>query len=228
MRRLDCGDRQRVERSSFRTEALERNPQVAAPQLWIDVLGCVHHRPDHHQYDAVVLRRRVGADFAGGLGTFDQLRGERVELRALLRRPLRGVRGAEQDLLQPVVVGPQLERAFVGGNDGVPGVRVVEPFLVDASPLVELLLEERVDEQLLVGKPSVDGADADAGVVGDVVQGDAEPALRKQLARSLEDALPVPLGVFAKCCFSTYSASLALNGSFVSIWITLIYLWYCA
>ena len=100
-------------------------------------------------------------------------------MRPLLRRALRCLRRAEQDLLEPAVVRPQLEGAFVGGNDGVPGVRVGEPFLVDACPLAELLLEERVDEQLLVGKPSVDGADADAGVVGDVVQGDAEAALRK-------------------------------------------------
>src|SRR4051794_3514580 len=72
-----------------------------------------------------------------------------------------------------------------------------------------MLLEERVDEHLLVRIAPVDGADADACVMSDVVQGDAEPALGEQLPRRLEDALPVPLGVPAKSCFSTHSSSLA-------------------
>src|SRR5215210_617305 len=80
----------------------------------------------------------------------------------------------------------------------MPRIGVVEPLLVDPLPLVELLLEERVDEQLLVGEAPVDGADADAGVMSDVVQGDAEPALGEQLTRGLQDALPVPLGVLAE------------------------------
>src|SRR3954452_24025587 len=113
-------------------------------------------------------------------------------------------------------------------NDGVPRIRVLEPLLVDPLPLVELLLEERVDQELLVGEAPVDGADADARVMSDVVQRDAEPALGEQLPRRLEDALPVPLGVPAKSCFSTHSPSLAPNGFLLSIWITPIHLWYCA
>src|SRR4051812_5919820 len=196
--RLDGGDRERVERGCLRAEALQRDPQVAAPELGADVLGGIHDGTDHHQDDAVVLRGRIGADLAGCLRTLDQLRGERVELCTLLPRAIRRVRRAEQDLLQPAVVRPELERPFVGRDDGMPRVRVVEPLLVDARPRVELLLEERVDEQLLVGKAAVDRADADAGVMGDVVQRDPETPFREQLARRVEDALPVALGVLAE------------------------------
>src|SRR4051812_9209826 len=86
----------------------------------------------------------------------------------------------------------------MGGDDGVPGVGVVEPLLVDASPLVELLLEEGVDEHLLVREAPVDGADADARVMGNVVEGDAQAAFGEQLARRVEDPLPVPLSVLAQ------------------------------
>src|SRR4051812_39677794 len=91
----------------------------------------------------------------------------------------------------------------------MPRVRVIEAFLVDAGPFVELLLEERVDEQLLVGEAPVDGADADAGVMSDVVQRHGEAPLREELPRRVDDALPVSLGVLAKSCFSTHSPSLA-------------------
>src|SRR4051812_17242289 len=91
----------------------------------------------------------------------------------------------------------------------MPRVRVIEAFLVDAGPFVELLLEERVDEQLLVGEAPVDGADADAGVMSDVVQRYGEAPLRKELPRRVDDALPVSLGVLAKSCFATHSPSLA-------------------
>src|SRR5213593_3110549 len=73
---LNRSDRQRLERGSFRTEALECDPRVAAPEVRADVLGRVHDCADHQQDDAVVLRGRVGADLAGGLRALDQLRGE--------------------------------------------------------------------------------------------------------------------------------------------------------
>ena len=91
---------------------------------------------------------------------------------------------------------PELECSFVDRDDGVPGVGVGEALLEDPGPFVEVLLEERVDQNLFVWEPPVDSADADAGVVGDVVERDAETALGEQLARRLEDPLSVPLGVF--------------------------------
>src|SRR5206468_4038425 len=98
---------------------------------------------------------------------------------------------------------------LVRGDDGVPRIRVVEPLLVDPLPLVEMLLEEGVDQDLLVGKTPVDGADADARVVSDVVQRDAEPALREVLPRRLEDALAVPFGVAAQTGLGTHDRSVA-------------------
>src|SRR4051794_26930525 len=65
--------------------------------------------------------------------------------------------------------------------------------------------KERVDQELLVGEAPVDGADADARVMSHVVEGDAEPTLGEQLARSLEDPLAVPFGVPAKSCLGAHS-----------------------
>ena len=60
------------------------------------------------------------------------------------------------------------------------------------------LLEERVDQLLLVLEAPVDGADADAGVVRDVIQRHVQPALGEDLAGRREDALAVPRGILAK------------------------------
>ena len=67
-----------------------------------------------------------------------------------------------------------------------------------AHDRLDPLLEERVDQLLLVREAAVDGADADAGVVGDVVQRHAQPALGEQLSRGGQDALAVALGVLAQ------------------------------
>jgi hypothetical protein len=64
--------------------------------------------------------------------------------------------------------------------------------------LLEALLEELVDQLRLVGEAPVDGADADPGVMRDVVERDAEAALRKQLAGGVEDLAPIEFGVLAQ------------------------------
>ena len=66
---------------------------------------------------------------------------------------------------------------------------------ISATKSSSALLEQLVDQLRLVGEAAVDGADADAGVVGDVVERDAEAALGEQLARGVEDPLTVALGV---------------------------------
>ena len=58
---------------------------------------------------------------------------------------------------------------------------------------LEPLLEERVDQQLLVRVAAVDGADADARVTGDVVEGDGQPALGEELPGGGQDALAIAL-----------------------------------
>ena len=56
------------------------------------------------------------------------------------------------------------------------------------------MLAERVDG-VLVREPAVDGADADTGTVGDLVQGDAEAVLGKRLVSRIEDQAAVARGV---------------------------------
>ena len=56
-------------------------------------------------------------------------------------------------------------------------------------------LEERVDQRLSVGEAAIDGADADPGPRGDLVEAHLEAPLGEQLGGGLKDAPPVALGV---------------------------------
>jgi hypothetical protein len=61
--------------------------------------------------------------------------------------------------------------------------------------LADALLEERLDEQLLLREAAIDGAHPHAGVLGDVVHGDGQPALGERLRGRLQDAVAVALGI---------------------------------
>ncbi len=62
------------------------------------------------------------------------------------------------------------------------------------------------DQCLLVGEAAVDGADADAGRPGDLIEGGVEAALGEDLRRGGEDALPVPLGIAAEGALARLAA----------------------
>jgi hypothetical protein len=72
----------------------------------------------------------------------------------------------------------------------------------DGDEGVDAVPEQFGDECFLVGEAAVDGADADAGGPGDVVEGGVESALGEQLGGGGEYALPVPFGVAAKWAFA--------------------------
>ena len=80
-------------------------------------------------------------------------------------------------------------------DDRMPRVGILEPLLEELSPAVEVLLEEGVDKQFLVRVAAVDGANAHAGVVRDVVEGDAEATLCEQFPGGFEYPPPVLFGV---------------------------------
>ena len=64
--------------------------------------------------------------------------------------------------------------------------------------LVDRLGEDRLGQLVLVGEVPVGGADADAGVPGDVVEAGLEAALGEHLARGLDQQRAVARGVLAQ------------------------------
>jgi hypothetical protein len=85
--------------------------------------------------------------------------------------------GVVQQLLEPPVAGLQLQAALE--EEDQPGERVLvgQALLGDRHHGVHPLLEERIDQQLLVGEPPVGGTDPDPRVAGDVVERRVEAAL---------------------------------------------------
>jgi hypothetical protein len=83
------------------------------------------------------------------------------------------------------------------GRGGVSTVRLGEGAFRGVLHLLQALLEQRVDDLFLVGEAPIGGTDADAeaGVVGDVVQRDVEAAFGEQLTRSRQQTLTVLRGV---------------------------------
>ena len=61
-----------------------------------------------------------------------------------------------------------------------------------------LVLEQRLDEGLLVRKASINGTDAEAGTVGNVVEGRFQTLLSKYLGRGLQRSLTVTHSVCPK------------------------------
>ena len=92
----------------------------------------------------------------------------------------------------------QLLEAHEQAGEALPRVGLVHRGACGLRHLLDALLEQRVDQQLLVGEAAVDRPDADAGLARDVVVRAAQPALGEHDARRLEDALAVALGVAAQ------------------------------
>src|SRR5204862_7243568 len=91
-----------------------------------------------------------------------------------------------------------LERGLEELLEAAPGVRVGERAVHELGEPVDALLEQAFDELVLVRKPTVDGADADAGVTGDLVERHRLASLGEQLLGCVQDALAVALGVLSQ------------------------------
>src|SRR3954451_7416668 len=108
------------------------------------------------------------------------------------------VRAAGEQFLEAAVARLQLRAVLEVEAERVPGVGDLERLLGDLAQRLDALREQRVDQRLLVREAPVDGADADARVVGDVVQRGAQSPLREELTGGSEDSNPVALGVLAQ------------------------------
>lgn len=154
--RRERRDRERLERHVLGSEPLQRDHEVAAPEVRGDVRARVHDGADHRLQEAEVLGGAVGPDDAGSLSALDQLRGERVELRAELARPVRRLRRRpEQQLLEAAVPRLVLQQLLVSPDDALPGVGVGERLLEQRRQLRQVLdgyraMNERESIKVLV------------------------------------------------------------------------------
>ena len=176
-------------------QAIQEEAEEAAPELGLDVPGAVDDRPDHQLQHGHVLTCRSGAACpAPGPG------------RPAGPRAARSCRRVAATWSRPC--GPpstiSLSPRSVACRLSVPSRKPISPSQPSSSSSAcigeradvgEARLEERLDQLLLVGEAPVDRPDADARVVGDVVQGDLEAALREQVAGRREDPQAVALGV---------------------------------
>ena len=126
---------------------------------------------------------------------------DRHQQRSRRRRAVGAARTAEDDLLQAAILRLQLLHAHEQPREALPRVVLIGRGTGGVRHLLDALLEQRVDQQLLVGEAAVDRPDADAGLARDVVVRAAQPALGEDDARGLEDALAVALGVAAQRAF---------------------------
>src|SRR5216684_2141048 len=178
--------------------AVQDQGQVPAPDIGIGGVHEVGRLGEHEDDERDVGRPDVGPELPGRLGPlhqpFDQ---GRVAL-ACDRDQVAAVGGKHQHLPQAEVAGHELGHPLHEGHQAGPGIGDLERVVRDGRDRVETVHEQRLDQFLLGPEPAVDGADPDAGVTGDLVEADLEPALVERLGGRLQDALPVPLGVPAQ------------------------------
>src|SRR5262249_33081215 len=79
----------------------------------------------------------------------------------------------------------------------VPGVRIVEGRASCLREAGKAVVGERLEEVLLGGEVSVDGAHPHAGLAGDLLDSDVEAILGEGLPGGVEDLAAVPPGVRA-------------------------------
>ena len=120
---------------------------------------------------------------AGGLGARHDLRDQRLEPALRAGDALAPVAAGEGQLAQPAVGGLQLEDADEELLEPGHASSAASASSADGQDRVHAVVEERVDQLFLVAEAAVDRADADARVVGDVVERDLEAARRRRPRR---------------------------------------------
>ena len=99
------------------------------------------------------------------------------------------------DVLEGAVACLHREGLFEEAGKSFPRVVLGELGFGDGGEFGHDVFVELVDQVVLVGVATVDSADADAGALGDLVEGRLKPALGEGRECSLEDLLPVAFGV---------------------------------
>ena len=158
-------------------QPVEHDAHRPPPDVGRDVAAGLGDRRDRHLHQRQIGDLDVVADHAGVLRALQDPGDDRHQHRARRRRALGAARAAEDDLLQAAILGLQLLHADEQPREALPRVVLIGRGTCGVRHLLDALLEQRVDQQLLVGEAAVDRPDADAGVAGDVVVRAAQPAL---------------------------------------------------
>jgi hypothetical protein len=143
---------------------------------------------DHREEQAHVVDRHVGADPVARAGVVERA-GEQGGGAALDRSEagvarVRGVHGGEQPGgvdLQRADLGHQVLEQVLRGQGGDVQLQGLDARGVD-----------RLDQGGAVGEVPVEGAPADAGALGDAVEGDGRPGLAEHALGRGDDPRPVP------------------------------------
>ena len=158
-------------------DAVEEHGEISPVQLRGDLAGAVHdgrQRELEENGVGLVEVRPQGALPPGAVNDFRDEGGVAVAgVFQAVAAELRVV----HELGQPPGAEQQLQGLLEEGDECLPGVFFGEGLGGQSLYLLEPVLEESVDDLRLVGETPVGGADPDAGVVRDVVESDAWPAL---------------------------------------------------
>src|SRR5690242_10161556 len=196
------GDGEFGDAVSCRAEAVDEHGEVPAPDLGGDGGGVLGDGGEHVRDHLEVGGAEVGAEFAGGLGAFDEAGDDGAHAVAGVADLVAVVGAEHHELAEAEVAGHGGGDELEVGDEALPGVGDGASLFGDGDEGVDAVPEQFGDEGFLVGEAAVDGADADAGGPGDVVEGGVESAFGEQVGGGGEYALPVPFGVAAKWAFA--------------------------
>ena len=195
-------------------DAIEEHHQVTAVKDGGDAACLLHDRGQGDLDEDGVGAVEVASENPFVFGAVDYRSDEWGDPVAGLVYPVLSKLRVVEDLRQAAVLHLHLEGSLQEGGEAMPGVGISQGLVGQGSDFVEPLVEQRIDDLLLVGEATVGGAYADAGMMGDVVEGYVEPVLGEQVVGSGKDALPIELGVLSKRAArpAGHSNSLARNG----------------
>lgn len=187
--RLLAGQRRDGQRGGTfpgRPEAIADQRQVAAIELGIGAPRGLDHRSQRELDEHEIRPLEILANRALPTGPVDDGFGKRGK--PLARQVKAPPRAAVEDLGEATVLALHPQRALEVRGEPLPGVWSLKCVQSERGHLVEVLLEDGVDQFVLVGEAAVDGAHADAGVRGDVVERHLEAARSEDLSGGREDA----------------------------------------
>jgi hypothetical protein len=179
------------------SEAVEDDGEVPLPELVAKLGGLGRDRAEHGAHDGDVGGGDVGPELSGGLGGFDEVGDEGQDLASGVLDPLVAGVAAGHQLGETPVGDLEAKRFSYEADQSFPRVGHCGGGAGHGSDLFDALPEKGVDELLLVGEASVDGADPDIGSGGNVVEGDLEAFGREDPGSGGEDPEAVGFGVAA-------------------------------
>ena len=121
--------------SRLRAQPVGDDPEIAPPDLGVDVARALAQRAEHELQQRHVGRLDVGAQAAVGLRALDEPRDEREHELARAGDALKAVGARERDLLEAAVAGVHVAGLLEEADEPVPRVAVVQALLGERDEL---------------------------------------------------------------------------------------------